>query len=587
GVIGTPVIDRTGGTIYVVAASKDTSGSVPAFHQRLHALNIADGSEELNGPTEISATLPGSGDGGTSVSFDPLLENQRAALLLAPTPGVGSGNSVFIAWGSHGDHGSYHGWIMAYDAANIALQNGVWLSTPNGIGGGVWMSGGGPSSDGRGNIFAASGNGTFDADASGSDYGDSAFRLLFSGSGLQLADYFTPADESSLNTGDHDMGMSAPIVLPTEVGPIPHLTMTTDKNGTLYLLNRDNMGEFGTPDDDSVQSISTGYHIHSSAAFFNNVLYLGLDNGPLQAWKLDTATDQLVPQSATSTVFITPAYSGGGGTPSISSNGTSQRIAWIIQDTDFNVGPAILHAYNAANLSQELYNSAQAANSRDAAAIAVKFTTPTIANGRVYVGGRNAVTVYGLLSTSSPCTAPSGGGINVCSPAENSTVTSPVAVEAAASISGDIYRFSLWNNSTKLLDERNTGIMDDSVTLAPGSYTLTFVASNTAGVHEYTTRDITVSGGACAAPSSDGVNVCSPSGGATVGSAFTVQASATVTGGVYRFELWANGTKVYTVRDSGIMEATISLEPGSYSLDFIARNTAGEHVSKTISVTVQ
>jgi hypothetical protein len=402
GIIGTPVIDRAGGTIYVVAKSKDPSGTTPLFYQRLHALNVADGAEKLNGPTLIAAAVPGTGDGSVSVSFDPFLQNQRAALLLAPTPGVGSGNSVFIAWGSHGDHGDYRGWIMAYDAANVSLQSGVWTTTPNGSGGGVWMSGGGPSSDGKGNVFAASGNGLFDANLKQGDYGDSAFRLTLSPSGLQVADSFTPADQLSLDTGDHDMGMSALVLLPALPGPLPHLTVTADKTGTLYLLNRDAMGGYTTPVSSALQSLTTGYRVHSSAAFFNSKIYLGLDNGPLQAWTVNTATDQLVAQSATNTTFSTPAYSGGGGTPSISANGTSKGIAWIIQDTEYNYGPAILHAYNAADLSQELYNTQQAANGRDTAAIAVKFTTPTIANGRVYVGGRNAVTVYGLLSAYAP-----------------------------------------------------------------------------------------------------------------------------------------------------------------------------------------
>ena len=405
GVIGTPVIDRVGVTIYVVAKSKNQGGATPVFMQRLHALNIADGTERLNGPMPIAASVTGSGNGGTTVSFDPYLQNQRAALLLAPTPGVGSGNSVFIAWGSHGDKGPYHGWVMAYDAADISQQRGAWTSTPNGVGGGVWMSGGGTSSDGNGNIFAASGNGLIDANVDGSDFGDSAFRMTLSTSGIAVADSFTPADQMSLDSGDHDMGMSAVLLIPAQTGPLPHLAITSDKTGALFLLNRDAMGGFNTPNDSSVQTLTTGYRIHSSAAFFNNTLYLGLDNGPLQAWALDPATDRLVSKAGSNTIFTTPAYSGGGGTPSISANGTSNGIAWIIQATQYNFGPAVLHAYNAADLTQELYNSQQAANARDAAAIAVKFTTPTIANGRVYVGGRNAVTVYGLLSNYAAATA--------------------------------------------------------------------------------------------------------------------------------------------------------------------------------------
>ena len=208
GITGTPVIDRAGGTIYLVAKSKTASGTIQ-FYQRLHALNIADGTEKLNGPTKIAATVPGLGDSGTTVSFSPLLNNQRPALLLAPTPGVGSGNSIFIGFASHGDLGHYHGWFMAYDAANIANQNGAWAVTPNGNDGGIWMSGGGPSSDSNGNIFTGTGNGTFDANTNGPDYGDSAVHLTLSKSGLAVADYFTPGDQLRLSNLDNDMGISA------------------------------------------------------------------------------------------------------------------------------------------------------------------------------------------------------------------------------------------------------------------------------------------------------------------------------------------------------------------------------------------
>ena len=165
-----------------------------------------------------------------SISFNAQIHNQRSALLLAPTPSVGSGNSVFITWASHGDQGKYHGWVMAYDAANIAQQNGVWMTTPNGTDGGVWMSGGGISSDNAGNIFMASGNGTFDVNTGGSDYGDSAFRLTLGSSGITPADYFTPGNQSTLNGSDLDMGTGAVTLLPTQSGPIPHLAVTVDKS---------------------------------------------------------------------------------------------------------------------------------------------------------------------------------------------------------------------------------------------------------------------------------------------------------------------------------------------------------------------
>ncbi|HEV2133347.1 MAG TPA: hypothetical protein VGR47_03715 [Terracidiphilus sp.] len=197
------------------------------------------------------------------------------------------------------------------------------------------------------------------------------------------------------------------------------------------------------------------------------------------------------------------------------------------------------------------------------------------------------IVVVSQTAPSGACTPPSDG-INVCSPDENATLNSPVNINAAAALSGGVYRFELWNGSTKLLTERNTGIMDQSLPLSAGSYHLIFDAYNTAGVHEYASRDITVTtGGTCPAPSSDGINVCSPTEGTVPCCTFSVEASAVVTGGVYRFELWANGTKVYTVRDSGVMDTSIHLVQGSYTLTFVAYNTAGEHVYKTVNITTE
>ncbi len=270
GIISTPAIDRSSGTIYVLSKSKTTSGTTKYF-QRLHALNIADGTEKLNGPTTIQATVPGLGDGGTTIPFNAQIQNQRSALLLAPTASVGSGTSLFIVWASHGDHGPYHGWVMSYDASNIALRNGAWLDTPNGTWGGIWMAGGGPSSDNNGNIFVASGNGTFDANNGGADHGNSAMRLNLGSAGISLADYFTPADQSTLNAVDDDMGTGAVTLLPTQAGSLPNLAVTVDKSGTIYLINRDKMGGFSTPTNSSVQSFKGGANKNrSSFAFFNN-----------------------------------------------------------------------------------------------------------------------------------------------------------------------------------------------------------------------------------------------------------------------------------------------------------------------------
>jgi hypothetical protein len=675
GIISTPVVDRTGGTIYVVSRSKTTSGTTK-YYQRLHALNIADGSEKLGGPTTIQATVKGLGDGGTTITFNSQLQNQRSALLLAPTPSVGSGNSIFIAWASHGDQGKYHGWVMAYDAANIAVQNGAWVNTPNGVEGGIWMSGAGPSSDGLGNVFIASGNGTFDANTGGSDYGDTALRLTLGSSSVSVADYFTPGDQSTLDADDQDMGTGAVMLLPTQGGSVPDLAMTVDKSGTIYLINRDNMGKYTTPGNSSVQSFSGGgFKNRSSFAFFNNIMYAGFAGAPLQAWAFNPQTElfSTTPQSKSGNTFGCNC-NGAGSTPSVSANGTSNGIVWTLDNSGFTHTPAILYAYSPANLGTELYNSTQAANSRDAAAVAVKFTTPTVANGQVYVGGRNAVTVYGLLGTgqqltatpgfsppagtystaqsvsitdSTPnasiyyttngttpstgstlytgpiqvaasetleavalapgfsqsadasasytigsggsCSAPSTPGLNVCKPGNGSTVASPVAVQAAAKVTGTIARMEVWVDGVKDYSTFNSTTLSTSLSLASGNHRFSFYAVNTAGTKWNTVVNATVGtgGGSCTAPSSPGVNVCKPTNGSTVGSPVAVQAISTVTGTIARMEVWVDGVKKFSTFSSTTLSTSLSLATGTHRFAFYAVNTAGTKWETVVNATVQ
>jgi hypothetical protein len=404
GITGTPVIDRAGGTLYVVAKSKTTSGTV-VFRQRLHALNLADGTEKLNGPTLIAATLPGTGNGGSTVSFDAFRNNQRAALLLAPTPGGKSANAVFIAWASHGDNGTYHGWVISYNAANISQQTGAWVDTPNGSRGGIWMSAGGISTDGSGNFFVTIGNGTFDANSGGPDYGDSAVRLRpsSSGSGLTVSDWFTPVDQSSLSGQDLDFGTGGPLLLPTQSGSIPHLLATTDKGGRIYILNRDIMGHFSSTGNKDVQDFSIGSdHILSNLVFFNNSLYITPSGGPVESYAFDKSTEKFAtsPSSTSSHFFGCSTCDGAGSNFSISANGTANGIVWAIDYSQYGKGPAVLYAYQASNLAIKLYDSTQNAN--DKGPTAIKFTSPTIANGSVFVGGRNAVVEYGANTTPPP-----------------------------------------------------------------------------------------------------------------------------------------------------------------------------------------
>jgi hypothetical protein len=579
GIIGTPVVDRSGGTIYVVAKSKTTSGTV-VFRQRLHALNIADGAEKLNGPTLIQASVPGLGDGGTTITFNAHTENQRPALLLAPAP-VGSGNAVFIAWASHGDFFVYHGWVIAYDASNIANQLGVWNDTPNGKQGGIWMSGGGLSSDNAGNIFGADGNGTFDANTGGKDYGSSAFWLTFGSSGLGLAGYFTPPNEASLSGADNDMGTSALTLLPTQGGSVPHLGVTVDKSGTIYLLNRDNMGGFTNPGDAARQNFGDGgFSIHNSVAFFNNMLYLGVDGGPVKAWAFNPSTElfSTSPQAQGGGAFGCNGCNGGGSTPSVSANGTANGIVWALNNSTYYNSSPVLHAYNASNLGTELYNSTQAANNRDAAAVAIKFTTPTIANGKVYVGGRNAVTVYGLLSNNSPLTAtpafsPAGGTYTSTQTVTISDTTPNASIYYTTDGSTPSTGSTLYTGPIQVTTSKTI----QAVAIAPGfSQSADASASYTIGT-----------GSGCSAPGTPGLNICNPVNGSTVASPVSVQSAANVTGTISRMEVWVNGVKEYSTYGSTTLSTTLNLASGNNErFDFYAVNTAGTKWEKTVYATV-
>src|SRR5579859_2061443 len=418
GIIGTPVIDTATNTLYVVSKSK-TSGTscTPATScfQRLHALSLIDGTEKFGGPANITSAIsvPGTGDGssGGSVTFNTLRQNQRAGLAL-------SNGVVYVAWASHGDTGSYHGWVIGFDKSTLQ-RVATFNANPNGTEAGIWMAGGGVAADASGNLYFLTGNGTFDADSGGLDYGDSTVKLSTVG-GLSVAGYFTPADQASLfgNDGDHGSGGAAILVDQPSTAPHQHLLIGGGKEGNLFLLDRDNMGGYGAnfspADSNAVQKLLIGGAIFSTAAFFNNGLYVAGSGGPLEMFTFDTGTGQFNPAPASQS----PATFGfPGPTPSVSAAGANNAIVWATDSRAYGssngssqtAGPAILHAYDATNLGTELWNSSMAPANRDLAGNCVKFTVPTVANGKVYVGTRGndtttgsgtifgEIDVYGLL----------------------------------------------------------------------------------------------------------------------------------------------------------------------------------------------
>jgi hypothetical protein len=390
GITGTPVIDpssntsNTSNTLYLVAQTKENG----VWTHRLHALDITTGAEKFGGPVVIQASVPGTGTDNVKgvVSFNSLRENQRPALLL-------SNGVIFIGFGSHCDRPPYHGWLLAYETGTLQ-QVGVFNVTPNAEKGGIWQAGGGIAADANGLLYAVTGNGTFDVNLGGTDYGDSYLQLRFTPP-FTVADYFTPYNQASLDSASNEQepGSGGALLLPNQTGSYPHLMIGAGKQGVIYLLNRDNMGQYNSSTNVIVQQISgqLGSN-YSTPAFWQNNIYFGAVSGHLKSFALTNGVLSSTPTSQAPTEYGFP-----GATPSVSANGSSNGIVWAVETTAYSSnGPAVLHAYNATNLATELYNSNQNL-ARDNPGPAVKFSVPTIANGNVYVGAQMQVSAYGVL----------------------------------------------------------------------------------------------------------------------------------------------------------------------------------------------
>jgi hypothetical protein len=386
GITPTPVIDRETGTIFVLARTKEGSH----FVQRLHALAVTTGVEKFGGPVEIKASVKGNGAGasGGQIEFDPLRELPRAALLLA-------NGQVYLTWASSCDVAPYHGWVMAYDAHTLA-QTAAFNTSPDAEESGIWQGDTGPAADRDGNVFLATGNGKFDvSDSGGRDYGDSVLKLTLAKNALQVRDFFTPSNEKALNADDLDIGSGGPLLLPDQPGPHPHLLMAGGKQGVLYVIDRDHMGKFHPGDDGhAVQLVPIGTGIYSAPAYWNHHVYIFAADDVLKDFALENGKLSARPVAQGPTRFIDP-----GATPAISANGTRNGIVWVLRSKGWRSPDtsAVLYAYDATNVSHELYNSDQNPQ-RDRAGLCLRFNIPTVANGKVYVGAKREVDVYGILS---------------------------------------------------------------------------------------------------------------------------------------------------------------------------------------------
>jgi len=390
GITSTPVIDAGSGTLYVVAATKENG----KYFQRLHALDVATGAEKFGGPAVIQASVHGTGWGSKngSVSFDALRENQRAALSLVN--GV-----IYIGWASHGleTKDPYHGWVMGYDAATLN-QTAIFNVTPNGAQGGVWQSGGGIAADLSGNIYFVSGNGTFDVDTNGTDYGMS-FVKLDATNGLSVSDYFTPFNEALLSEYDQDFGSGGPLLFPDLATTVkPHFAVAAGKNSVIYLLNLAHMGEFNAHQNNVVETIENAFDgnpLMGTPAFWQQKLYFAAASDHLRIFQYRNGLIAQNPIATSDQVFPAP-----GASPVISSNAGTDGILWVLAFNshgggDGYGGPAVLLALNPTT-ADELYDSTEA-GSRDTPGPSIKFATPVVANGKVYFGTATELDVFGLL----------------------------------------------------------------------------------------------------------------------------------------------------------------------------------------------
>src|ERR1700691_1335575 len=396
GITSTPVIDPSSGTMYLEATSEENG----AFIHRLHALDITTGDEKAPGPVAITASVPGTGAGssGGMVSLDGLHHLNRPGLLWLN--GV-----LYLGYASHCDEGNYHGWLFSYDVGTFT-QKSLLVTTPNGSDGGFWMSGAGVAGDSNANIFIASGNGDFDTThVPAQELGDTIMKLFYPGTAtMSLLDYFTPYDQSSLSSGDIDLGSGGVLLLPDQAGNVTHELVEAGKEGTIYVINRDQMTannfhycqtDFNNKDAQITQELQGEINgLWSMPAYFNGIVYFGGAGDSLKSFPVTNGSLSATPSETSSHSFGFP-----GATPAASANGNTNGIIWVIDTSDYGnpgpgPGPAVLYAYEAGNLSA-LWNSSLSAG--DAAGDAVKFAVPTVANCKVYIGTQTELDVYGTL----------------------------------------------------------------------------------------------------------------------------------------------------------------------------------------------
>ncbi len=440
GITGTPVIDPAADAMYLVTKEATTAadGTV-TYSQHVRSIDVTTGLDAGAGSMLIQSNLSGSGEGYTgtddeTVPFDPLTENQRPALLL-------TGGDVYVGYSSHGDNDPYHGWLFAFNEQSLDTDAVIDLS-PDGLRAPIWMSGDGPAVDAQGNVFVSTGNGTFDAGVGGLDYGDSVLRLNkvageagHGSQGLVVGDYFSPYDQATINYTDQDLGSSGVLLIPGT-----HEALTAGKDGNVYVVNTRNLGKFNAKRNNIVQTDKTalgGNPGDFAAAYFDKTVYFAGAGGQLEGFKLVNGKLAAKPVGTSPETYQYP-----GASPSVSADGTADGIVWALgrivpasadPGSGMPAGTVVLNAYNAANLAELYTSAADTTNGANATPPGIKFATPTIAGGHVFVGTASGVLEFGLLSaaaataTASVLTGRPTTALAVSPPLTTTTTASPFA----------------------------------------------------------------------------------------------------------------------------------------------------------------
>jgi uncharacterized protein (TIGR03382 family) len=546
GIVGTPVIDPTAGILYVVGRSKLPDGT---FNQKLHALDITTGAEQLGGPVLIQPSSAGTGDGSTTDVFNPLMENQRPGLLL-------SQGMIYIAWASHDDCVPYHGWVEAFDAQTLQVA-GVFNDTPDGQEGGIWMGGVGPSADANGNVFLSTGNGTTDA----TDYSSSI--LKFSPT-LQLESFFTPWNYAMLNMNDLDLAASGVLLIPGT-----NLAIGGGKSGVFYVVNQSSLGGLSAQQNDSqiVQSFLVGNNeILSGPVFYNGptgaFLYVWMEYGNLKAYPFDPGLGLFDTSNVQEGTIMVPCFPGA--QLSLSANGTTPgtAILWALFPLAVN-GPGMLRAFDATHVTTELWNSEEN-STRDSLGQFAKFAAPTIANGRVYVPTfSRELAVYGTLP---PTITQQPAG-------QTLFAGQPLSLSVGATGASLSYQWRM-NGASIARATGTTYQKQHTVPSDQGTYDV--LVTNSTGKAQSAPALVTVNGAPTITSQPSGVSTAP-------GKAFKLTVVASGVGLQYQWR--KNGTAIAGATSAAFTKSEAnSQDAGSY--DVVVSNPAGSITSKDASVAV-